>query len=208
MKNILPIDEITRINDLCEKYDIKNHIINSDGSISVPNTVDLAYHSLTELPLRFKFVDGDFNCSSNSLTTITGSPIKVTGNYDCSNNNLTTIIGSPLEVTGEFVCAHNNITSLEGCPEIIGEGLYCNANKISSLDYATFTEAHDYTGNDLPEELMKFFYDGEHEDEVDAARTENIRLFFKYYKEFDVWNPEFDVAAFNDLIADIKEGLE
>ena len=39
--------------------------------------------------------DGDFDCSSNQLTSLGGSPKEVGGDFSCSNNQLTSLGGAP-----------------------------------------------------------------------------------------------------------------
>ena len=58
------------IKEICEKYWIENYTINLDGSIDVYDSVDLSHYEITELPLKFNIVTGDFICSNNKLTII------------------------------------------------------------------------------------------------------------------------------------------
>ena len=48
------------IHDICNKYNIENYTINDDESIDVNDSVNLSNYSLTELPLTFNVVTGDF----------------------------------------------------------------------------------------------------------------------------------------------------
>ena len=55
------------IDEICEKYGIKNYTINDDGSIDVDSDVYLNGSNLTQIPLKFNKVTGDFYCYNNSL---------------------------------------------------------------------------------------------------------------------------------------------
>jgi hypothetical protein len=145
------------IEEICEKYGIKNYTINDDGSIDVNQKVSLSYYGLTELPLKFGVVTGTFYCSDNKLTSLKGSPKWVGGDFRCDenlltslefapeyvgdtficlHNNLTNLKFSPKEVRGGFNCVANELTTLEGCPEEVGGLFYCNYNNITSLEFA------------------------------------------------------------------------
>ena len=100
--------EESDIDSICKKYNITNYTINIDGSIDVDGNVYLDDKKLTKLPIKFNIVSGYFNCSSNQLTTLEGSPKEVGGNFDCSNNNLTSLQGCPSSVGGDFYCSYNN----------------------------------------------------------------------------------------------------
>ena len=65
---------------------------------------------LTKLPpiLKDITVNGWFNCSLNSLTSLENCPKIVTGNFYCSWNKLTTLKGAPQKVDRNFIC-HSNV---------------------------------------------------------------------------------------------------
>jgi hypothetical protein len=115
------------IKSICDKYNIKNYIINEDGSIDVDGDVDFDRYNLIKLPLKFGKVTGDFKCSNNKLTSLEGAPKEV-GDFYCSRNKLTSLEGCPKKV-GYFYCGNNKLTSLEGL-EIISGDLNCNNNII------------------------------------------------------------------------------
>ena len=58
------------IEELCKQYKISNYKINDDNSIDVFESVVLSEQELTELPLKFNEVHGDFYCQTNDLTTL------------------------------------------------------------------------------------------------------------------------------------------
>jgi len=67
-----------------------------------------------------KTIDGDFNCSFNSLKTLEGAPKSVGGGFYCNDNKLTSLEGAPKSVGGFFDCSDNKLKTLKGI-----EGLKC-----------------------------------------------------------------------------------
>jgi len=151
------------IQSLCREYNITNYSINDDGSIDVDGDVNLSEKaSLTygrlwsnKLPLKFRNVTGNFNCTKNELTSLEGAPKSVGGdfncydnqltslegapesvgrNFNCYGNQLTSLEGSPKSVVGSYECANNKLTSLEGGPQSVGGNFYCYDNQLTSLE--------------------------------------------------------------------------
>jgi hypothetical protein len=108
---------------ICEKYGIENYTVNDDESIDVNGSVDLSFNDLTELPLVFNKVTGDFYCSHNVLTSLKGSPKWVGGYFDCYNNQLTSLEFSPEYVGTNFYCYNNDLTD-NYCESEIGGKFY------------------------------------------------------------------------------------
>jgi hypothetical protein len=98
------------IQDICKQYKIENYTINDDGSIDVNGDVNLSWLGITELPLRFNKVTGDFFCSHNNLTSLKGCPRWVGGFFNCIYNQLTSLEFSPDYVGGYFSCRCNKLT--------------------------------------------------------------------------------------------------
>ena len=122
------------IEQICRKYKIKNYTINDDGSIDVNGDVGLSYGVLTELPLVFNKVTGDFYCYENRLTSLKGSPKWVGGSFHCGHNQLTDLKGSPKQVDGRFNCSGNeNLNNINGYTEKIYGLFYCNNTPLSSI---------------------------------------------------------------------------
>jgi hypothetical protein len=140
---------MNNIDEICEKYNIKNYTINDDGSIDVNGEVVLYEMDLYELPLTFNKVTDYFDCAKNNLTTLKGSPKwiggdffcyknnltslefgpeYVEGSFNCSNNELTNLVGSPLKIEGSFVCIFNDLTDLTGSPREVGDFFSCRHN--------------------------------------------------------------------------------
>ena len=161
------------IHSICNKYNIQNYTINTDGTIDVEGSVYLSIKNLTKLPLNFNRVSGDFYCFTNYLTTLEGTPKEVGGNFNCHNNQLTTLEGAPQEVGGYFDCDNNQLTSLEGAPQEVGSAFYFHDNKLTNLnglEFKSFGEIYlrdnpiypivkDWINKDNKEELIEYFVD-------------------------------------------------
>ena len=117
------------IDEICEKYNIKNYTINDDGSIDVNGEVVLYEMDLYELPLTFNKVTGYFDCQNNKLTSLKGSPRWVGGYFYCDFNDLTSLEFSPEYVGGSFGCVDNDLTDLVGSPKEVGGYFYCASNQ-------------------------------------------------------------------------------
>ena len=90
-------------------------------TVKVNGYVNLSNLGLTEIPINFTEVYGNFYCYENKLTSLEGAPEKVGGSFWCSWNKLTTLEGCPKEVGGFFDCSYNPLKSFEGKPEFIGD---------------------------------------------------------------------------------------
>lgn len=180
MKNILTQAQIVDITRLCHQYKIINYSINNDGSIDVEKEVYLAEKNLTKLPLKFNKVGKTFHCGFNKLTTLEGCPREVGGNFYCNHNQLTSLQGCPDFVRFSFDCDHNSISTLEHCPALLKNGYEFQDNKFPRI---------------VEDQLL-------YKDNMD-----NINIFLKYQEHFGVWENGFNAQGFNDLIAEINEGL-
>jgi hypothetical protein len=122
------------IAEICELYDIKNWSINSEGLVDVNGYVNLFNKKLTNLPLNFGHISGDFDCANNYLTNLKGCPKSVGGFFDCHSNELTSLEGSPKVVSGSiFYCSNNQLTSLRFAPEEIEGMVNVLPNPISDI---------------------------------------------------------------------------
>jgi hypothetical protein len=284
MNNIITQEEKDHIDQVCDRYTIKNYSINSDGSIDVDGDVDLFRCKLHELPLKFGKVNGNFNCGQNEftslrgcpktiggdfrcdgnkltslefspisvggdfscnnnqltslegcpteiggyfsgninkLTSLEGSPNMVGGDFTCTNNKLTSLEGCPTEIGGDFLCRNNQLTSLEGCPKYVGGGFRCDENKLTSLEFCP-TEIGRYfncsvnqltslefcpteIGGDFSCSVNRFPED--FDDSFDRLSYYEQYILVKYQSYYDVWTPEFNIDGFNELVAEIRDGL-
>ncbi len=107
--------------------------INADGSVDVGGRVNLFSKELDKIPLNFGKVERYFNCESNNLTSLKGSPYYVYGAFSCGSNNLRTLKDGPKEVGGDYYCSDNNLVSLEGFPDYLGGNFYCSLNPVQAL---------------------------------------------------------------------------
>jgi hypothetical protein len=226
MNNIITQELKDEIDQVCKKYKIRNYSINSDGSIDVDGDV-LFDAFLTLLPsmLKFNKVSGNFDCSGNELISLVGCPTEVGGDFYCTNNRLTSLEGCPITVGGGFYCDGNKLDSLEfcpivvggnfdcsynelislvGCPVSVGGIFWCINNRLTSLEHCPneIGDFLDCKNNKLSEEVYSLFSNNS------VLSREDQCIFIKYQHYFVVWTPEFDIDAFNDLIAEIKDGLE
>jgi hypothetical protein len=125
-------------------------------------------------------VDGDFYLDVDMIELHLKFN-RVSGSFFCSNLQLTSLEGGPSEVGGDFFCNGNALTSLMHCPKVVGGNFYCFKNN-------------------LPIRIMDYFND-------DTSNKEEKHIFLKYQSYYDVWTPEFNLDGFNELIAEIKDGL-
>ena len=124
--------EDKEIHEFCKKYEItKYNIIN--GKLNVNNSVNLSGYKLSEIPIPFNEVNGDFLIISNRLTSLKNSPIRVNGSFSCSYNDLTDLENSPEFIKKEFNCSGNNLTTLKGSPKIVNGDYYCSNNNLTDL---------------------------------------------------------------------------
>jgi hypothetical protein len=163
--------------DLCSKYGIRNYAIFSDGSIRVDGSVELRGDlELKKLPLTFRKVIGDFDCSDNNLTTLEGCPTDVGGYFDCSGNRLTSLEYSPNKIGGDYVCtAVSTITSLEGLENSTIGGIldvtYCtDINDILNLPNCNL-----YSLKGFPKKAGSFW----------CADTPIFPIYKKFIQEYD-----------------------
>jgi len=123
------------VEQICKKYLIESYTILDDGSIDVLGDVRLGSLKLTELPLKFNKVSGNFYCHSNKLTTLEGCPEWIGGNFYCGYNKLTSLEGGPKIVEMSYDCMNNNLTTLKGCPEKVGSAFHAGSNKLTEVDF-------------------------------------------------------------------------
>jgi hypothetical protein len=116
--------------------------INENGEVDVRGLrceVILRDMELTEIPIKFGTVRGDFYCNRNNLTTLKNSPNKVFGSFVCSKNKLTSLEFAPVYVEKDFWCAENLLTDLKTMPQYPSEiGIFdCRSNQLTSLEGIT-----------------------------------------------------------------------
>jgi hypothetical protein len=101
--------------DLYKYFSVSGIVkLHEDGAFDVDGSATLRLHKITRLPIRFHIVDR-FECSSNMLTTLDGSP-KSCLRFYFNHNLLTNLIGGPSKAIIYDVIG-NVLTSLDGLPE-------------------------------------------------------------------------------------------
>ncbi len=188
----------------CKKYDIKKYTIREDGSLDVFGNVTFFNKNLKRIPLIFNEVTGNFSCSKNQLTTLKGCPRKVGMHFMCQENRLTTLEHCPDFVGMDFDCSHNSLETLNGIPNEIFGSLYTQTNRIYTLVGFPQIIHQDIfiTRNPrLPEDIRYMTT-------CHSVGLDSLRIFFKYQMYYNIWTPEFDKEAFEELLEEIADGLE
>jgi len=109
----------------------------STGLIDVDGDFDCSSESLIDLKgIKFGEVSGVFYCRNNLLTSLEGAPQSVGGSFYCENNLLTSLEGAPQSVDGMFSCSNNQLTSLEGAPQTV-RIFSCHNNPVSKETLAS-----------------------------------------------------------------------
>jgi|GEM_PF-4873450 len=126
----------------------ENGVISHRGSVE---SSELSHFIINEkLIIKFKTVNGDFDCNTCDLITLIGCPQIVGRHFNCSYNDLTSLKGAPKKVGGNFKCDHNNYNiynnnnnnnqfSLDGAPKLVGGDFDCDHNNLTSLNGAPKT---------------------------------------------------------------------
>ena len=76
------------------------------------------------------YVYGVFNVSDNELTSLTGSPKRISRYFYCEWNQLESLRGAPVQIEGDFDCSYNNLKSLDGCPRYVGGAFMIAGNAV------------------------------------------------------------------------------
>ncbi len=122
----------------------------------IPNTLpervkscNVSYLQLTTLKGCPKFVENDFTCAGNKLSTLVHGPEFVGGAYICSRNRLTSLRGAP-PLTKNFATSLNpNLRTLAGSPKIVKLDFLCHDCDLTSLEHVAVEIGRDFicTGN-------------------------------------------------------------
>lgn len=103
---------------------VQNYTIHDDLTVSVDGAVYIYNNKLEFIPVQFR---------------------EVTHTFDCSTNNLKNLIGSPFHVGAFFQCSYNpNLVSLEGSPEIVGKTFCAYETNLQSLAHGPKYVKYDY----------------------------------------------------------------
>lgn len=168
---------------LTEKdYIINNNIINVFTNVSIIDE----YLQLNKFPnfIQFGYVNGNFDCTNNNMTSLEGCPIKIKGNFYCSYNKLESLKGCPKEIGGSFICRKNKLLSLKYCPQIINGTFDCSFNEIKNFENSpkivkgifdcTYNEIENLNG--LTKNLYGKFY-GENQKNGKSFTNKNYEIY-------------------------------
>jgi hypothetical protein len=110
-------------------FGIRNYTINADNTVDVDGDVDLSRKGLTEIPIKFGVVRGNFDIRVNNLLSLKNCPQIVTGYFSCVNNpQLTSLKWGPKSAK-DYYCGRCDLRSLEGAPNEVTGGFYCSGNR-------------------------------------------------------------------------------
>jgi hypothetical protein len=107
------MNDVDHIDYFLKTIMVDNYIIHDDFSVSVYQNLNISNMKLKEIPIKFRYVLGDFNCSFNFLTTLKGCPKKIDGNFNCTRNELTSIDYPPKVIEKDAYFLINNINSFD-----------------------------------------------------------------------------------------------
>jgi hypothetical protein len=119
---------------ICDLLGILYYKVNDDGIVDAEGNVDLRNMNLTEIPVQFGCVNGDFDISGNNLKSLLGSPHTVGGDFNCAHNELRSLVSGPSIVGESYNCANNLLSNLEGAPRSVGRDFACFLNDLASLE--------------------------------------------------------------------------
>jgi hypothetical protein len=100
-----------------DKMKIENYIINDDLTVDVDGNVSIGERDLIRIPVQFGVIKGWFDCSSNKLKSLQGSPKDCNHVFDCSHNELTSLEFIPQNCKRVICYWNDELTSLEGAPK-------------------------------------------------------------------------------------------
>lgn len=145
------LDTKEKIHDWLDGIGIKKYVINDNLTVDVNGGVNLTKYQMTEIPIQFGIVTGDFFCNDNQLTSLKGCPHEVQGWFHCGNNNLTNLDYCPKIIGENLIIDFNPITNLKGFNSDIGKNIiHCysprNPVKIQELE-AYYEEEKILNGN-------------------------------------------------------------
>jgi hypothetical protein len=126
-------DRIEFLNEVC--FGRHKWTLNYKGEVDVDGNVYFGHFRLTEIPVKFGRVMGDFRCGWNNLTTLKNCPDYVDGLFVCAHNKLTSLQYCPTSVN-TFSCYNNQLTSLEFAPTSVSGSFECYNNQLTSLEFS------------------------------------------------------------------------
>jgi hypothetical protein len=220
------INNLRKIDQFCRQYGIKNYIINSDCSINVNGTVNLAYkryfrakndivaEPIRFIPIMFNIIYGDFDISGNDLQSLANGPRIVTGKVNCSRNRIKKI--ERLERVGYLDISDNGLTTLVGCP-IISDKLDARNNRLTNFIGCPpniEVDAGDNTIRSLKGlstnknvNVSKFYLP----DVIRSHRNPHIvDKIIRYQNDYSIWgeNDKLNTFRFEEMMVDINADMD
>jgi hypothetical protein len=122
-----------KIRDFLKYIGVNKYTIYKDNTVDVFENVKIKIKNLKQLPLRFNYVDGDFDCSNSDLTSLVGCPDEVTGSFICNSNILQDLKNGPLTVGKDYIVKQNDLKKLTGAPKKINGDFDCSYNGLKDL---------------------------------------------------------------------------
>ena len=107
--------------------------IDDDGYVSVDGHCTYEAGGPSRFPVNFKHVSGNFDCSTNLLSSLKGAPETVGGSFTCRRTGIRSLEYCPTKIGHSFDCGRNPIESLKGCPTIVPRVFDCSEPGIQSL---------------------------------------------------------------------------
>lgn len=192
------------IEEVLNKYDVKNYTINKDGSVNLTGDVSFFNKGIDKIPFEIKSTTGIIDFSYNNLTSLEGCP-EVAHSIFFARNKIKEIDCVPMESkllslsnneienlnfpegfnSGEIVLRHNNIYDLKGMPSSFNGKIFLQYNPIATLfksndgtDVNTFNSLNIIKDRKVNLKRLKYFYNiiGKEDIELDLEEIE------KYYE--------------------------
>lgn len=117
---------------------IQKYTINADLSVDVNDDVYLYGKNLTEIPVKFNIISGNFNCGHNRLTSLINCPKIINRNFNCSNNFLKSLKGFPTIVNRDCNLFSNHLYSLEHLGIVKRKLMIGKHPLVNSKEYKTY----------------------------------------------------------------------
>jgi hypothetical protein len=122
-----------KIEEWLKSVNITDYKITKNFLVNVTDNVYLQEKQLTEIPVQFGTIDGDFCLDDNNLTSLKGSPKLVMGDFSVKNNQLKSLQFCPKEVHRFLIINGNQIKNFKYAPKEVSGDIICIKNPIESL---------------------------------------------------------------------------
>jgi len=182
--------------DIFEIHEIDGipHVYVSDADIS------MSERGLSEIPIPFGEVTGDFRCGDNPIKSLKNAPFHVGGDFDCSDTSITSFEHVPEYIGGELIAYNTKVIDFKGCENIkIRWHIYCaKSSKLESLEGIpngisgiTCTDCPKLTPYEMRHLLFCNLFRGCQSDHREADELINEFMDFKKRNTYDEIAEEF-----------------